>query len=267
MLRKKETYTNLTPIPPQVPRQLALDILHSHSEIITLNPLVLSHRPIKAPQNAVADEYYSTWYEITERVQYLPGIGKLGSSKISFKGSFHNTPWGLQTHTYGPVGLDLRIEWRIGGNQLDEPETEKTEDGVPRGLYLREDISIECNMALLSFVKKELQASSKVLVDRLMKKAELLDAGALEGIMEDGRLRTFNPADRSNIPPVDWEAGREPLSPTTSVARSRWSISSGSRRKSAPPHQYKQDQKPSVAVELPGNLSLQFGLRIWLMSN
>ncbi|KAJ5665030.1 uncharacterized protein N7477_007478 [Penicillium maclennaniae] len=252
MLRKKEIYTNFTPIPPQVPRQLALDILHSHSEIITLNPLVLSHRPVKAPQNAVADEYYSTWYEITERVQYLPGIGKLGSGKISFKGSFHNTPWGLQTHTYGPVGVDLRIEWRIGGNQPDEPEAEQTEDGAPRGLYLRENISIECNLTLLSFVKKELQASSKVLVDRLIKKAELLDAGALEGFMEAGILKTFNPADRSTIPPVDWAAAEEPQSPTSSIARSRWSMSSGSRRTSGPSRHYGQDQKPSMAVELPG---------------
>lgn len=251
MLRKKETYTNITPIPLQVPRQLALDILHSHSEIITLNPLVLSHRPIKAPQSAVADEYYSTWYEITERVQYLPGIGKLGSGKISFKGSFHNTPWGLQTHTYGPVGVDLRIQWRVGGNQPDEPEAKRPETGTPRGLYLRSDISIECNMTLLSFVKKELQASTKVLVDRLMKKAELLDAGALEGIMEDGRLKTFNPNDRSNIPPVQW-GSQEPLSPTPSVSVSRWSMSSGARHSFVPPPQYGQDQKSSMAVELPG---------------
>lgn len=243
MLRKKETYTKITPIPPQVPRQLALDILHSHSEIITLNPLVISHHPVKAPQHAVADEYYSTWYEIIERLQYLPGIGKLGSSKISFKGSFHNTPWGLQTHTYGPAGVDLRIKWRIGGNQPDEPEV--PERGVPNGLYLREDIDIECNMTLMSFVKKELQASSKVLVDRLIKKAELLDTGALEGIMEGGRLKTFNPADRSNIPPVQWAEAKKPLSPTSS--RARWSVSSGG----APPPQYGQDQISSMTAELP----------------
>ena len=54
MMRKKETYTNITPIPACVPRQLALDILHSHGEIITLNPLVLSYHPIKAPRDAVA---------------------------------------------------------------------------------------------------------------------------------------------------------------------------------------------------------------------
>ncbi|EEY16581.1 conserved hypothetical protein [Verticillium alfalfae VaMs.102] len=69
MLRKKEVYTTITPIPGFIPRQLAIDILHSHSEVITLNPLVIDHKPIQAPRDAASDEYYSTWYEITERMQ------------------------------------------------------------------------------------------------------------------------------------------------------------------------------------------------------
>lgn len=92
MLRKKEVYTSITPIPQNIPRQLAIDILHSHAEIITLNPLVLEHRPTPAPRDAPADEYYSTWYEIFERIQYVPGLGKMGSGKISFKGCFHDMP-------------------------------------------------------------------------------------------------------------------------------------------------------------------------------
>jgi hypothetical protein len=42
MMRKKESYSTVTPIPGFIPRQLAIDILHSHSEVITLNPLVIS---------------------------------------------------------------------------------------------------------------------------------------------------------------------------------------------------------------------------------
>jgi hypothetical protein len=90
VLRKKENYTHITPIPSHIPRQLAIEILHSHSEIITLNPLVLDHKPIKAPRDAKADEYYSTWYEVTERIQYIPGLGKFGSGKLSFNGCFHD---------------------------------------------------------------------------------------------------------------------------------------------------------------------------------
>lgn len=204
MLRKKEVFTTITPIPGFIPRQLAIDILHSHSEVITLNPLVLGHKPIPAPRNAAADEFYSTWYEITERIQYIPGTGKMGSGKISFNGCFHDMPWGLQTHIYAPMNIELRNKYRIAGNQpgVEPPEPLEigmSELGVPSdGLYLREDIEIRCNIAVVSFVKAQLKAASKKMVERIIKKAELLDAGVLKAMIQDGKLKTINPNDRSN---------------------------------------------------------------------
>ncbi|SPO05559.1 uncharacterized protein DNG_08246 [Cephalotrichum gorgonifer] len=203
MLRKKEVYTTITPIPGFIPRQLAIDILHSHGEVITLNPLVLDHKPIPAPRNAASDEFYSTWYEITERIQYVPGMGKMGSGKISFNGCFHDTAWGLQTHIYAPMSVDLRNKYRIAGNQpgVEPPEEREigmAELGVPAdGLYLREDIEIRCNIAVVSFVKSQLKAASKEMVRRIIKKAELLDAGVLKAMIHDGRLKTINPNDLS----------------------------------------------------------------------
>jgi hypothetical protein len=204
MLRKKEVFTTITPIPGFIPRQLAIDILHSHSEVITLNPLVLEHKPIKAPRDAASDEFYSTWYEIIERIQYIPGMGKMGSGKISFNGCFHDMPWGLQTHIYAPMNIDLRNKYRIDGNQPGyeapvQPEIGLAGLGAPAdGLYLREDIEIKCNIAVMSFVKAQLKAASKEMVSRIIKKAELLDAGVLQAMIEDGKLKTINPADRSN---------------------------------------------------------------------
>jgi hypothetical protein len=199
MMRRKEVYTTITPIPSHIPRQLAIDILHSHSEIITINPLVLEHHPIQAPRDAAADEYYATWYEITERIQYIPGIGKMGSGKIRFKGCFHNMPRGVDTHILAPLKVDLRNIWRIAGNQPGEPP-EPRELGInapAEGLYLRVDNQIKCNFIMTSFVKAQLKAASKVLVDRLIKKAELLDSGDLLATVEDGKLKTINRADRS----------------------------------------------------------------------
>jgi hypothetical protein len=37
------------------------------------------------------------------------------------------------------------------------------------------------------------------MVERMIKKAELLDSGVLQAMMDDGRLRTINPADRSSL--------------------------------------------------------------------
>lgn len=213
-MKKKEVYTNITPLPSFIPRQLALDILHSHSEIITLNPLVLDHKPITAPRDAPAEEYYSTWYEITERIQVVPGAGRLGGSKINFRGCFHDVPWGVQTHIYAPMGIDLRHNYRVAGSQAGEPP-EHRELGVnapATGLYLREDIEIRCNFAMVSFVRNQLKASSKVLVDRLIKKAELLDAGVLQAMMDNGKLKTINPADRSNV--LQQQQVNAPATPT-----------------------------------------------------
>jgi hypothetical protein len=200
MLRKKEVYTQVTPIPIHIPRQLCIDILHSHGELITVNPLVLDYKAIKAPRDAEADEFYSTWYEITEKIQYVPGMGRFGAGKISFNGCFHDMPWGLQTHIYAPAGVDMRNKWRVCGNQPGEPvEARELGIGAPAdGLYLREDIEIRCNITLVSFVKSQMKAAAKAMVDRFIKKAELLDSGVLSAMMENGRLKTINPADRSD---------------------------------------------------------------------
>ncbi|KAJ4305005.1 hypothetical protein N0V90_000534 [Kalmusia sp. IMI 367209] len=251
--RKKTTYINITPIPNFIPRQLAIDILHSHGEIIELNPLVLGFEAIKAPRDAPADEYYATWYEISQRIQYVPGIGKLGSGLIKFKGCFHDMPWGLQTHTYAPAGVDLRNKWQICGSQPGEPpETRELGIGAPaEGLYLREDIEIKCNVTMVSFVKKEMKAASKVLVERMLKKAELLDSGALSAMMENGKLKTINPADRSTL-------AQNPASPNL-PAKQPYKLPMSPMRSPAfpaqqmhlPPNQA-QGQN-NVVMELPGD--------------
>jgi hypothetical protein len=226
MMRKKAQYVNITPIPSFIPRQLAIDFLHSHGEIIELNPLVTGHQPIKAPRDAPADEFYSTWYEISQRIQYIPGIGKIGSGAIKFRGVFHDLPFGLQTHTYAPANVDLRNKWQICGNQPGEPpEPKELGSGAPpEGLYIREDVEIKCNVTMVNFVKKEMKAAAKIMIERLVKKAELLDSGALQALMENGRLKTVNPADRSTFggerspQPSPTMPYQMPLSPNQSAA-------------------------------------------------
>jgi hypothetical protein len=183
---RKVAYTQVTPIPSHIPRQMGIDLLHSHGELIELNPLVLEYHQIKPPRDAPADEYFSTWYEIIERIQYIPGAGKLGSGKISFRGVYHDMPWGLQTHVYPPGGIDLRVKYSIRGNQPGEPpEARELGSQAPaEGLYLREDIEIKANWTMVSFVKKGMKDASKVMIDRLIKKAELIDQEILRQMMD-----------------------------------------------------------------------------------
>jgi len=260
MLRKKTTYTNITPIPSYIPRQLALDILHSHGEIIELNPLVLGFDPIKAPRDAPSDEFYATWYEISQRIQYIPGVGKMGSGTIKFKGCFHDMPWGLQTHIYAPANVDLRNKWRICGNQQGEPpETHELGIGAPpEGLYLREDIEIKCNVTMVSFVKKETKAASKVLVERLIKKAELLDSGMLSAMMEGGKLKTINPADRSAAsaaqrPQSSQGSPKQPYNMPASPRLSNFPHAQTPDHSYVPPN-HAQGQN-NVVMELPGDFA------------
>jgi hypothetical protein len=189
----------------------------------------------------------------------------MGSGKVSFKGCFHDTEWGLETHTFVPLGIDIKSKWRIAGNQPDEQRkfNEFRHDAAPKnGLYLQEDIEINCNITLISFVKSQLKAASKVLVDRLIKKAELLDAGVLQAIMEDGRLKTINPADLSSMARSDSLASRRqsdtislnsyqlPRSPTVSSRQGSVPGASQSKHPLAPP-QYGEGK--SFAAELPAD--------------
>ncbi|KAI4594605.1 hypothetical protein KJ359_007693 [Pestalotiopsis sp. 9143b] len=255
VLRKKEVYTVITPIPSFIPRQLAIDILHSHGEVITLNPLVLSHKPISAPRNAPSDEFYSTWYEITERLQFIPGIGKLGSGVINFNGCFHDLPWGLQTHIYAPAGVDLRNKYRIGGNQpgVEPPELQEiglSALGAPKdGLYLREDIEIRCNFTMVGFVKAQSKAASKEMVNRIVKKAELLESGVLTAMIENGKIKTSNPNDRSQS--AQYTGGLAAQSPPDSPA-SMYHTQTG--RSSMPPP---PPMSPSVPYQVPRPVSYQ----------
>ncbi|KXT00509.1 hypothetical protein AC578_4078 [Pseudocercospora eumusae] len=190
---KKVQYTSITPLPSNVPRQLAIELLHSHEEVAKLNPLVTGVKSIEAPRDAPNDEYYSEWYEISEVITWGFGLKK----KIAFKGVFHNLPMGMQSHTYAPMGVDLRVKYLIGGNQPGEPR-EPRELGVNTpldGLYMRQDVQIECNLALASYVKKETKDAIGKMVDRLARKAELLDEGKLHAMFEDGRLKTSKPTD------------------------------------------------------------------------
>ena len=188
---RRTVFTTITPLPASVPRQLALDMLHSHAEVIELNPLVTGVRSIEAPRDSSSDEYFSNWYEITEIITWGLGFKK----KISFNGVFHDQPWGLQSHVYAPFGVDLRNKYRVGGNQPGEPR-EARELGLDTpldGLYLRNDAEIVANMALTSFVKKEMKQASAIMIERLTRKAELLDEGKLHAMFENGKLKTAKP--------------------------------------------------------------------------
>jgi hypothetical protein len=175
-MSKRTVFTTLTALPPGISRDVVLSTLHDHLEMIDLNPLVEERHPIKAPPNATAEEYHCQWYSLTDRVEYLPG--GLASGKINYNVCFHDLGMGLQTHCYAPMGLNIKGKWTLGGSLPGEPIAPvELGVGAPmQGLWLREDVDMKCNIMMTSFVKKTLKKAHSKLVDRLVVKAQIVDA-------------------------------------------------------------------------------------------
>ncbi len=176
-----------------------------------MNPLVTEVKSIDPPRTAASDEFFSNWYEITEIISWGFGMKK----KIKFYGVFHDQPWGMQSHIYAPMNTDMRQTYRVGGNQPGEPKEVKElgVDTPAEGLYIREEVNVKVNTPLVGgFVQKEMQAASKVMIDRITRKAELLDEGKLHAMFEQGKLKTAKPSGEATF------ADRPQPSPVTSSA-------------------------------------------------
>jgi hypothetical protein len=170
----KTIFTTITPLPAGISREVVLDTLHSHAEMIDLNPTHTERHRINPPPEATPEEYHCAWYQITDKISYLPGI----SGSVSFKTCFHDLANGMQNRVYAPMGLDIKEKWTLGGNLPGEPiQPAEIGIGAPiTGLYLREDIEIKCNFIVTRFVKKQLKDALATLVARLVVKSQLQEA-------------------------------------------------------------------------------------------
>ncbi|KAJ4287649.1 hypothetical protein N0V90_012352 [Kalmusia sp. IMI 367209] len=220
-MSKTSVFTTITPLPAGITRQSVIDMYHSHTEMIELNPLVIERFKCKAPNYAPAEEYYSTWYTIKDKVSYLPG--GLASSSVSYHACFHDLPEGLQTHVYAPLGLDIRAKWTVGGSLPGEPKA-PIELGInaPReGLYIREDVRMKCNIMMMSFVKKTFKESHAKMVDRLVEKAHVLESKQANERLN--QLKNVAPGERMGhgsifiAPPPGYAEKPLPLEPRQSV--------------------------------------------------
>jgi len=141
--------------------------------MIDLNPLVIYRAPCKPPRFAPSDEYFSTWYTLKDKIQYIPGSDKMAGD-VTYNACFHDLPLGLQTHVYAPMGLEIRNKWTLGESKAGEA-VELGLDIPKQGLWLREDVDMRCNVLMTPFVKKTLKKAHKVLVEKLLQVAQLTD--------------------------------------------------------------------------------------------
>lgn len=141
-MSKRTTFTTISPLPAGIPREVVIEFLHNHQEMIDLNPLIVERHPIPPPSHAPDEEARCVWWSLTDKISYLPG--GLVSGEIAYTAAFHDLSNGVQTHCYAPLGTDIRERWSLGGTLPGEPlEPVEIGLGAPRqGLYLREVSSL-----------------------------------------------------------------------------------------------------------------------------
>ncbi|KAK7748570.1 hypothetical protein SLS53_000590 [Cytospora paraplurivora] len=238
-MSKRTVFTTISPLPAGISREVVIDFLQSHVDMIDLNPLVKERHPIKPPPEAPDDEIDCVWYSLTDRITYLPG--GLASGDVSYTCAFHDLPTGIQTHCRAPLNVDIRDKWTLNGTLPGEP-AEPVELGIgapATGLYIREDVDLRCNILLTSFVKKNIKRSHVTLVNRLVERAKLATA-------EESSIRTSKSS---------WGARQEQqLQPWAASRTAQQQAPSGVRRRTAqrarsPPPQL---GSPFVAGYHPG---------------
>jgi hypothetical protein len=220
--------------------------------MIDLNPLVIHRAPCKAPRFASSDEYFSTWYTLKDKVQYIPGSNKMAGD-VSYHACFHDLPDGLQTHVYAPLGLDIRNKWTIGESKAGEA-VELGLDIPKQGLWLREDVDIRCNILITPFVKKTLKKAHATLVNRLVDLSQLT---------ENIKAEQASISDRASISSYGSETllsygsnghgsvstGSVPLSSSTSLAPS---VTKSPTITSSPGHLHPSQIHPAFRPAPPG---------------
>ncbi|KAL3417117.1 hypothetical protein PVAG01_11117 [Phlyctema vagabunda] len=207
-MSRRTVFTTITPLPAGISRATVIETLHDSLEMIDLNPSHEERHRIKSPPEATPEEYHCAWYQITDKVAYLPA--NMITGKVHFKACFHNLANGMQTHVYAPMGLDIKQKWTLGGTLPGEPvQPVEIGYGVPiSGLYLREDVEMKCNFLVTKFVKKTLKQSLQALVARLIVRSQLVEAS------EANRRLTHDPYRSSMMsaplsPPLS-DPGSEP---------------------------------------------------------
>jgi hypothetical protein len=162
-MQTRTAFTNLTPLPRSLSEAVAVRTLHDHAAMIKQNPLIIHYERCPTPEDAAPEDINGIWYELTDRVSYLPW--GLLQGKVRYRGCFHDTPDGLRTHIYAPMGVHIRNHWTV---QRRRGEPSYAGESPPAdALYLQEEIELRCPFGTMSFVRRTLSQAHRELVARL----------------------------------------------------------------------------------------------------
>lgn len=111
---------------------------------------------------------------------------------MSYFVCFRDEERGVRTRCYAPLGLEIGNLWSVSGGGGVEVAGDEKGDAAQVQLVLTEECTFKCNALVSSFVRKNLRASHKTLVERLVAMAGRVEE---EG---DGFLQTSVALSRGN---------------------------------------------------------------------
>ncbi|KAF7927349.1 uncharacterized protein EAE97_010024 [Botrytis byssoidea] len=178
----------LTPIPPHIPKAQVLALLHNHSRMISLNPLVTAHT-LLPPTHILAVDFFKTEppslqpsascpceiWEITDDMSAAEGDNGGGwrggwakrfvPDQITYTSSLQDREDGLVSVTHAPMGVHSVTTWIVR-------EAGPGESSLMLGqgrLVLEEKGVVRASRMLMGFIKTTLQESHEKLVKDFMR--------------------------------------------------------------------------------------------------
>lgn len=164
--------TVTTAIPSDIDARRVVDLLHNHSFVITLQPIVTRH-------SERSREVQIVCYDVWESIDLLPfGWWK---QEIHFTATFEDKPDGVICRIEAPLGFGSRAEYTVRKTRSGEllSATPSTVEMGARdeagalfpGMVLEEEIESNCFFLLKPFVEMTMVPVRKKLHSRIIEEA------------------------------------------------------------------------------------------------
>ena len=172
-----------TPIPSDLNTSLLLALLHDHSYLITMQPIVTRHS-IRSRDQASGEITYDIW----ENIDLLPfGLWK---REIQFQAAFTDTDTGVVSTVEAPMGFVSSAEYVIRPAGAKDSEGNDAVDGATAeegGWVLEEKIESSCNVVFKWFVQGTMVPVRRKMHARILEKVREREVRRSVASAGDGR--------------------------------------------------------------------------------
>lgn len=162
------TFQLSVPLPNNVTRADMISTLHAHENMFNLQPLIRRFEEVTVADTGMdaADPHFDPatplqGYIVGENIEFIPGLGSIGSKDIEFPALLQNTAEGVRSAANAPAGVKVRSAWRV----------EQAPDSAVEQFVLVEDGSAEAFVLLMPFVKSSMEKAHSELCNKLVEKA------------------------------------------------------------------------------------------------